>query len=68
VVTMTGNLASLIDSEPEELILCPADASGNRFVLRSRAADPWTPVSFGELADGTPYLFMSGRVTPRVRA
>jgi len=28
----------------------------------------WTarPVSFGQLADGTPYLYMSGRVAPRV--
>jgi len=24
------------------------------------------PVSFGQLADGTPYLFGGGRVTPRV--
>jgi hypothetical protein len=28
--------------------------------------EPWTPVSFGELADRTPYLFLGGRVTPRV--
>lgn len=67
MVTMTGNLASLIESEPEELVLRPADASGRRFVVRSHEADPWTPLSFGELADGTPYLFMGGRITPRVR-
>jgi CubicO group peptidase (beta-lactamase class C family) len=67
VVTMTGNLASLIESEPEELVLHPADTSGRRFVVRSHEADPWTPLSFGELADGTPYLFMGGRITPRVR-
>jgi CubicO group peptidase (beta-lactamase class C family) len=67
VVTMTGNLASLIESEPEELVLHPADGSGCRFVVRSREADPWTPLSFGELEDGTPYLFMGGRVTLRVR-
>jgi CubicO group peptidase (beta-lactamase class C family) len=63
--TLTGNLASLIESEPEELVLHPADISGCRFVARSREADPWAPVSFGELPDGTPYLFKGGRVTPR---
>jgi CubicO group peptidase (beta-lactamase class C family) len=36
------------------------------FVLRSRDDEPWVPVSFGELADGTPYIYLSGRVTPRV--
>ncbi len=66
VVTMTGNLASLIESEPEELVLRPADASGRRFVVRSHEADPWTQLSFGELTDGTPYLFMGARVTPRI--
>ena len=40
MVTMTGNLASLIESEPEELVLRPADASGRRFVVRSHEADP----------------------------
>jgi CubicO group peptidase (beta-lactamase class C family) len=67
VVTMTGNLASLIESEPEELVLHPADTSGRRFVVRSHECDPWSPLSFSELADGTPYLFMGGRVTPRVQ-
>ena len=44
----------------------PADVSGTRFVLRSRDDEPWAPVSFDRLADGTPYLYMSGRVAPRV--
>ncbi len=64
VLTMTGNLAALTDSEPEELILHPADSSGTRFVVRSRDDDPWVPLSFGQLADHTPYLYLSGRVTP----
>lgn len=34
------------------------------FVLRSGDDEPWAPVSFGQLADGTPYLYMSGRVGP----
>ena len=67
VLTMTGNLAALTDSEPEELILHPADSSGTRFVVRSRDDEPWVPLSFGQLTDGTPYIYLSGRVTPRVR-
>jgi CubicO group peptidase (beta-lactamase class C family) len=66
LLTMTGELAALTGTEPEELVLYPADSSGADFVCRSRGDEPWVPLSFGELADGTPYLFMSGRVTPRV--
>lgn len=65
VLTMTGNLAALTDSEPEDLPLHPADTSGTRFVLRSRDDEPWVPLSFGQLGDGTPYLYLGGRVTPR---
>jgi len=68
-LTMTGNLAALVDAEPEDLLLYPAEAtgsSGTRFVLRSGDDEPWAPVSFDRLADGTPYLYMSGRVAPRV--
>jgi hypothetical protein len=73
VLTMTGNLAALTDSEPEELLLHPADpfdpfdSSGTRFVLRSRDDEPWVPLSFGQFGDGAPYIYLSGRVTPRVR-
>ena len=67
VLTMTGNLAALTDSEPEELFLHPADSSGTRFVLRSHDDEPWVPLSFGQFGDGTPYIYLSGRVTPRVR-
>jgi CubicO group peptidase (beta-lactamase class C family) len=64
-VTITGNLAALTASEPEDLLLRPADASGTRFVMRSRDDEPWVPLSFGQLGDGTPYLYLGGRVTPR---
>jgi CubicO group peptidase (beta-lactamase class C family) len=64
-LTMTGNLAALTASEPEDLLLHPADSSGTRFVLRSRDDEPWVPLSFGQLGDGTPYLYLGGRVTPR---
>ena len=67
VLTMTGNLAALTDSEPEELLLHPADSSGTNFVLRSRDDEPWVPLSFGQFGDGAPYIYLSGRVTPRVR-
>ena len=72
VLTMTGNLAALTDSEPEELLLHPAEPAdpsgspGTSFVLRSRDDEPWVPLTFSELADGTPYIYLSGRVTPRV--
>jgi hypothetical protein len=68
-LTMTGHLAALVDAEPEDLPLYPAeatDSSGTGFVLRSGDDEPWAPVSFDQLADGTPYLYMSGRVAPRV--
>ena len=65
VITVTGKLADLFNSEPAELILYPADSSGDRFVLRSDD-DPWIPLSFGRLPGGTPYLYFTGRVTPRV--
>jgi len=67
-LTMTGNLAVLVGAEPEDLLLYPAecDPTGARFVLLSRDDEPWAPVSFGQLADGMPYLYMSGRVAPRV--
>jgi CubicO group peptidase (beta-lactamase class C family) len=41
--------------------------SGTRFVLRSRHDESWMPLSFGRFGDGTPYIYLSGRVTPRVR-
>jgi CubicO group peptidase (beta-lactamase class C family) len=68
IVTVTGNLAGLVDSEPDELILHPADTSGCRFLLRSRDDEPWAPLSFGQLPDGSPYIYMGGRVARRVSA
>jgi CubicO group peptidase (beta-lactamase class C family) len=65
VSSLTGDLAALSDEEPEEVVLYPADATGERFVCRSRDSQPWTALAFSHLADGTPYLFAGGRVTPR---
>jgi CubicO group peptidase (beta-lactamase class C family) len=66
LLTATGPLATLSDAQPEDLILYPADGSGVNFVCRTCDREPWVPVTFGELADGTPYLFAGGRITPRV--
>jgi CubicO group peptidase (beta-lactamase class C family) len=66
LLTATGELATLNESKPEDLILYPADASGMNFVCRSYDHEPWAPVSFSQLADGTPYVFAGGRVTARV--
>jgi len=63
--TTTGDLATLIEATPEDLILYPADTSGLNFVCRSHDNERWTPLNFGQLPDRTPYLFLSGRVTPR---
>jgi CubicO group peptidase (beta-lactamase class C family) len=65
LLTPTGELATLAASQPEDLILYPADTSGVNFVCRTYDHEPWVPVSFDQLADGTPYLFGGGRVTPR---
>ena len=65
-LTATGDLATLTEAPPEELILYPADASGVNFVCRSRGDEPWIPVTFGQLTDRTPYVFAGGRVTLRI--
>lgn len=64
--TTTGKLAELSDTEPEDLVLYPADPSGDTFVCRSSDGEPWTAVSFSSFPDGTPYLYVGGRVTPKV--
>ncbi len=66
ILIPTGELAALTDSQPLELILHPADASGLNFVCRTHDDQPWNPLSFGWLADGVPYVFLGGRITPRV--
>ncbi|HEY1322446.1 MAG TPA: serine hydrolase domain-containing protein [Streptosporangiaceae bacterium] len=66
VYATTGNLAELSDHEPEDLVLYPADSTGDTFVCRSFEEEPWTAVSFSHFSDGTPYLYASGRVTPKV--
>jgi CubicO group peptidase (beta-lactamase class C family) len=64
--TLTDTLDDLVDAEPEELILRPCDATGDRFAARSRPEDPWSEFVFARLGDGTPYLYVGGRLNPRV--
>jgi CubicO group peptidase (beta-lactamase class C family) len=63
----TGELADL-RAEPDitEYDLRPQDGSGDRYVLREHAGQPWGPLTFDRFDDGTPYLFVGGRVTPKV--
>jgi hypothetical protein len=63
--TTTGSLGALTGPQPEEATLYPADATGRNFVGRIQDADPWAPVSFAELDDGTPYIFAGGRIAPK---
>jgi len=51
---------------PETVRLVPCDSSGDRYVARSQESDPWTPLTFSTLPDGTPQLFFSSRVAPLV--
>jgi CubicO group peptidase (beta-lactamase class C family) len=62
----TGDRLAIAEEPMHEYRLYPADRSGERFVLRETEAQPWVPVTFARQPDGTPYLFTSGRVTPKV--
>lgn len=63
-VTVTGPLAELVDDAVEEITLVPV--SDRVFVTRSEGERTWTPVVFYEIADGTPYLHMGARATPKL--
>jgi len=65
LVTTTGQLADVLEAEPEELELLPADDGGSNFVWRSEEDEPWDAVTFGQLASGHPYVFAGGRITLR---
>jgi CubicO group peptidase (beta-lactamase class C family) len=65
VVTSTGTLAELDDEPDEELEMVAV--SEDVFVARADdTEDTWTPVVFYRLADGSRYLHMGARATPRV--
>ena len=62
----TGDRLAIAEEPTHEYRLYPADRSGERFVMRETEGQPWVPVTFARQRDGSPYLFTSGRVTPKV--
>jgi hypothetical protein len=66
VSSMTGDRAALGDDTSEEFDLHPADGTGDAFVGRLYDHRPWSALIFGRLADTTPYMYLGGRITPRV--
>ena len=63
-LTATGPLAELDDDPVEEVELLPV--TPNVFVTRSDGEETWTPAVFYALDDGSRYLHMGGRATPRI--
>jgi CubicO group peptidase (beta-lactamase class C family) len=72
---MTDDRAAFSDEGPQEFDLYPAGpadgadpagSAGDAFVCRLYDHQPWTPVTFGRLSDETPYVYLGGRITPRV--
>jgi CubicO group peptidase (beta-lactamase class C family) len=63
--TMTVSLDDTVDFEPEDVILHPCGTTGDRFVGRSRPEEEWTEFVFARLDNGTPYLHVGGRLSPR---
>jgi CubicO group peptidase (beta-lactamase class C family) len=63
-LTATGPLAELEDDPVEEVELVPV--TPNVFVTRSDGEQTWTPAVFYSLDDGSRYLHMGGRATPRI--
>jgi CubicO group peptidase (beta-lactamase class C family) len=63
-ITETGPLADLSPEPVQEVELLPVE--GPLFVTKLGDLETWTPVHFYELADGSPYLHMGGRATPKV--
>jgi CubicO group peptidase (beta-lactamase class C family) len=66
VSTMTGDRAAIADEGPEEFDLHPVDSRDNAFVGRVYDQEPWSAVLFDSFSDGTPYLYLGGRATPKI--
>src|SRR4051794_7530635 len=63
-LAFTGYLAELDDDPEEEFALVPV--TDRVFVLRSGEERSWTPAVFYDLADGSRYLHLGVRATPKV--
>jgi hypothetical protein len=64
LVTPTGELERLDEEGPQELVLHAVDATGDNFVFRLQEGEPWAPLRFDRLDDGTPYVYVGYRITP----
>ncbi|WP_053207449.1 serine hydrolase [Jiangella muralis] len=62
-LTTTSELAGL-DDEPKELDLVPV--RDGLYVTLLPGNETWMPVTFYQLADGTPYVHLGVRATPKV--
>jgi CubicO group peptidase (beta-lactamase class C family) len=60
----TGPLAELEDDPVEELTFVAVEP--DVFVTRADGEQTWTPAVFYTLADGSAYVHMGGRATPRI--
>ncbi|WP_240759943.1 serine hydrolase domain-containing protein, partial [Phytoactinopolyspora endophytica] len=62
-LTSTQEVAGL-DQEVKELDLVPVRE--NLYLVRLPGAETWTPVTFYALSDGSPYMHLGVRATPKV--
>ncbi|TDE00044.1 serine hydrolase [Jiangella asiatica] len=62
-ITSTQDVAGL-DQEPKELELFPV--RDDIYAMRLPGNETWTPVTFYTLADGSPYVHLGVRATPKV--
>ena len=63
---VSGDFTAFFDEGPHRFDLHPADGTGNNFVCRADKRQPWSPLIFGGFGDQAPYLYVGGRITPRV--
>jgi hypothetical protein len=64
-MTVTGALAKLVPNPVQEMTLVPVDAEQHLFVTRAEPHLSWTPVVFFTLPDGSRYIHMGARATPK---
>lgn len=62
-ITTTLGVAEAADEEQQHDLVPVGE---NVFAMREAAGRSWSPVTFYQLADGTPYLSMSGRAARKV--
>ncbi|WP_198421195.1 serine hydrolase domain-containing protein [Mesorhizobium carmichaelinearum] len=64
--TTKGDFAEIISGPAVNVYeLLPLDESGDRYAFRSHPGQPWEAVTFARLNDGTLYVFIRDRITPK---